>query len=135
MVPYDDCPPLPVPEDDLTATNASSPPLMLSSSSSSALTSSADNLGRGSSSSSAALTAGAVADGGGIIRGGDVVRLCHLTSKGFLTHESVLPPARRKTGGLGVVGRGDGVGEGEGVAKKEVRQVELCLTWCLWLVC
>lgn len=26
---------------------------------------------------------------GGILRGGDVVRLCHLSSTGFLTHEAV----------------------------------------------
>ena len=122
-MPYDDCPLLPVSEDDPSTTNASSTPLLLSSSA--AHTSSAGDLGRGNVGGGSFFgtvpNAGAAADGGGLLRGGDVVRLCHLTSKGFLTHDSVLPPARRKVGGLGPTGRGDDGGEGEGVAKKEVR--------------
>lgn len=141
VVPYDDCPLLPMSEDDPSTANTSSTTTSLSLSSSSAYTSSVGDLGRGgigvgvSGFFGTTPHAGAAADGGGILRGGDVVRLCHLTSKGFLTHESVLRPARRKVGGLGPTGRGgDDAGEWEGAAKKEVRVAWVWkFSWCLWL--
>lgn len=58
-------------------------------------------------------------DGGGLLRGGDVVRLCHLTSTGFLTYETM--PSTKSAGGIGGIGGGGAAAERENAVPREVR--------------
>lgn len=132
MVPYDDCPSLSSDEDHLSLAASSAATIAggggwttsLSSSSSSGPSSSSSSppsyaLAAAAAADPAAYLAGfgGVAVDAGVIRGGDVVRLCHLRSTGFLTCEafgSVTPlgeearPAGRQAAAMDRFQRGGG---------------------------
>jgi len=147
VVPYDDCPSLSSAEDHLSLVASSAATAAGGGWSASSL-SSASALGFSSSSSSSsspppyALAAaaspaaylagfGGVAVDAGVIRGGDVVRLCHLTSTGFLTCEALGSEttlgrearlAAREAAAMGRVQQREGRGPKEpAVAEREAR--------------
>lgn len=119
VVPYDDCPTLPSSDDAATSSalmssNPLSAAAAMSSSSGLATTVTAGDPARD-------LNGRGLRDGGGLLRGGDVVRLCHLTSTGFLTYETT--PSTKSAGGIGGIGGGDAAAaaERENAVPREVR--------------
>lgn len=86
VVPFDDYPSPPANDDFLTPEISTALSTSFSSSSLRSSTSASDH---GRPSLAAGTGDSGVVPTGSVIRGGDVVRLCHLTSAGFLTHESV----------------------------------------------
>lgn len=119
VVPYDDCPSLPSSLDDPYASRRGALTAIPSNLSSSAV---AGEMGRGGFGPGLNPSDGIFAPDGGVLRGGDVVRLCHLTSTGFLTHETPL-----KAAGGGFLGQistleDGGTGSANAVEGREVRE-------------
>lgn len=136
VVPYDDCPSLPASgiDQSIVATTT-----LLTTSSSSSFNRHASTVGDPARTSvvSAGATDGVMAPTGGALRGGDVVRLCHLASAGFLTHEAV-PETVQGGGSGGRIGEED-LAERDAARKKEVQcdgvaRVNVVLLVRQWLV-
>ncbi|CAM9820767.1 unnamed protein product [Pylaiella littoralis] len=115
VVPYDDCPSLPYSDGGVSVATAATPgvwpvPLLpsLSWSSSYALAANGGVAADSAATPFVGFDSGGVAVNPGAIRGGDVVRLCHLTSTGFLTCEAIASEKLRqgmRGPGAGAVGR------------------------------
>lgn len=125
VVPYDDCPSLPYSDEGLSIATTAAATAMASASGGWPAPDSSSSPYAIAGSGTADTPVGGVAEDAGAIRGGDVVRLCHLMSTGFLTCEVVTPeafprggwaqPETRMVGQAGGGGGGRRGGGGGGV--------------------